>query len=226
MSFYNQTNPVNFVSQNPSVLLERDIQFLRNGFQQPSGGEEDIDIVGNGVTYTTESVIGRYIVRTGLDGQTSNDYTPSAAELIAALNENQYIRQNNQLNTGNFVRRGFYFDLSIYNDDDNDSIYLYGGNNVIIGVLPEVTILPGTFAVLRFQVVNATEGFEEIYVTNLSSYNAIPLNENRVINSTKNAKNKIVSNKPVQKNVVVNLSYGHTKQPRGQLLIRGEKYIN
>ena len=107
MSFYSVSNPSNFAVQNQAQQSAKQIQFLRNGFQQTV---ENIVNNINGVTYTADQLVDRYLVREGLDGSVT-DFLPTAAEIVAALNNNQWIKRDNQLQQDTPVRNGFYFDF-------------------------------------------------------------------------------------------------------------------
>jgi hypothetical protein len=164
MSYYSVRNPNNFVTQDPNILTQQSIQFLKNGFQQPF--EEIIE--GADVTYTPEQFLKRYIVRDNLGGATSNDVTPTAADLIEALNNNQWIKRTNQLNQDVTVQNGFYFDVIIYNEGADD-VVITGNTGVTIGIISSITINPGKIAVIRVIVTGITAGAEEVYISVLSS---------------------------------------------------------
>jgi hypothetical protein len=175
MAFYNTKNPTNYVTQNPAIVAGQKTEFLLNGFLQ-SGKIQSIVTVNNNnnVTYTAQQVINGYTVREG-SSIPGNDITPTAAEIIAALNANQSIRSTNQYSaiantfTGIPVPReitvypGFYFDWHIYNETDG-TLNIEGGLGVSIGTTPTITINQDKFGVLRVFVTNVTPGAEEVYM--------------------------------------------------------------
>jgi hypothetical protein len=55
MSYYSVKNPSKFVTQNPDVNTAQSIQFLKNGFQQPSGKNSLAELSGNDIDYTAEA---------------------------------------------------------------------------------------------------------------------------------------------------------------------------
>ncbi len=169
MSFYQTSTPLRFSTQNQDNYSQQNIQFLRSGFQQPDSVDSLTDIYGNGVTYTVAQFLNRYIVRDNLGGSTSNDTTPTAVQFITALNNDQWIRATSQDKTPLTVRRGFYFDVTVYNEDSVDDVVIGPGSGVTIGVVATVTINPGKIGVLRVIVTNTTSGAEEVYISVLSA---------------------------------------------------------
>jgi len=169
MSFYQTSTPLRFSTQNPDVSTQQNIQFLRSGFQQPDSVDSLTDLNGNGLTYTAAQFLNRYIVRDNLGGSTSNDTTPTALQIITALNNDQWIRATSQDKNPLTVRRGFYFDVTVYNEDSADDVVIGPGSGVTIGAVTTVTINPGKIGILRVLVTNTTSGAEEVYISVLSA---------------------------------------------------------
>ena len=144
MSFYQiRKNPVNYVQKDASVNFNQTISFLKDGFLQPSSIYPENTISGTGVTYTTTQLLYKYLVRNNL-GSSTSDTTPTAAQIVAALNQNPAVETNNQQQSYIYnsnaqtypqktVQAGFYFDWMVTNTDtNNNNLQIVGGNGVTI----------------------------------------------------------------------------------------------
>lgn len=169
MSFYSVQNPSKFVRQNENTYTAQTIEFLRSGFQQPDSIDSLTDITGGAHTYTPAELLNRYIVRSGLSANPTTDTTCTAEDLIQALNNDQWIRKTAQDSAPRPVRRGFYFDVSFYNEDATDELRITGGTGVTIGVAAYISVPAQKLVVVRVQVTNTTAGSEEVYISILTN---------------------------------------------------------
>lgn len=167
MSFYSVRNTSRFVNQNQDVNSAQHVQFLRSGFQQPTADVSISDLQGMDLEYTAEEVINRYIVRSNLSGP-SMDVFPSAASIVDALNANQWVRASAQDHKTITIQNGFYLDITIINNDSNDTITLVPSVGVTIGMSGNIVIARNSAVVLRMQVLQ-TAPTPVIYLTLLST---------------------------------------------------------
>jgi hypothetical protein len=164
MSFYQTQNPTRFTPQNPNVVSTQHIQYLRSGFNQAY----PVEVSGDDVTYTPESlVVNRFITRVGLTG-VSSDVTPTAAQIIEALNKDQWIRQTSQDSNPITVQPGFYVDFCIYNEGDY-TLNVYPGTGVSIGAATDLYVDSGKLVDCRLHVTNIASGSEEVYISVLTN---------------------------------------------------------
>ncbi len=141
--------PVN-VSSNASVdplnQLQERVQFLQNGFFQPttSGSANSINS-DTGVTLTVEQlVLGQFLTRTGAPGAPISDTTPSATELI------QYLTKY----TSPFpVSAGFAWNVA-FNNQTGQTVNLSAGSGVTIGTA--IALSTGKISTLRVYVTGET----------------------------------------------------------------------
>ena len=151
------------VSANASVdplnQLQERVQFLQNGFFQPTTGSSINTINSNaGVTLTVEQfVVGQFLNRTGTLGAPVNDTTPSAADLIVFLKK--YVSPV-------LVSQGFAWNITYYNQTAQD-ITLLGGSNVTIGT--SIVLSSTKVSTLRVYVLNSDVGSEAVYISLLGN---------------------------------------------------------
>ncbi len=166
MSFYQTSTPLRFSTQNQDNFTQQNIKFLLSGFNQPSSGTSLQSYTGaSGITYSASSFVdAQYIVRSGAGSVTDN--TPTAAQIVAALNANQWIRQLGQDSDAKTVSSGFNFQVLINNTSSN-SVTLGAGTNVTIGTA--ITLTNAKVTVLKVIVTNATSGSEAVYISQLGN---------------------------------------------------------
>jgi hypothetical protein len=169
MSFYSVQNPARFSNQNPNIYTAQTLEFLRSGFQQPDAIDSLSNITGSAHTYSAAEILNRYTVRSGLTSDPTNDTTCNAEDLIQALNNDQWIRKTAQDSGVRTVRPSFYFDWTIYNEDNMNELRIVGGLGVNIGVASYISIPAQKLVVVRVIVTNATPGSEEVYISILSN---------------------------------------------------------
>jgi len=175
MSFYNVENPQRIVRSDPSYRVNKNISFLQSGFQQPDGDNtkavlDDSQLIFFGLLYSPSNLINRYIERTGSAGFTTLEIIPSAFEIVYTLNQNQSIHTDSHLYDETPVRKGFYFDFSVYNETNHD-IQFVPGEGVSYGFLPTGPVLHSdSIGVYRCTVTNATPatGAARVYINELS----------------------------------------------------------
>ena len=138
------------VSANSSVdplnQLQEKVQFLQNGFFQPTSGSSSNTINSDiGVTLTVEQlVLGQFLTRTGAPGAPITDTTPSATELITFLTKY----------TSPFpVSTGFAFNIA-YNNQTGQTVNLTGGTGITIGTA--ISLSTGKISTLRVYVTGET----------------------------------------------------------------------
>jgi microcystin-dependent protein len=165
---YRTLNPSRFSLQNTNTNSGHHIQFLRSGFQQPSSDNSLSNIQGIDALYTAEQVVNRYIVRSNIEDP-SFDVFPSAHSIIEALNSNQWIRATAQDNGPITIHDGFYFDLTIVNQDSDNTITLIPGPGVTIGLSGSIVIGANNAVVLRVQILNASDVSPIVYLNLLTT---------------------------------------------------------
>ncbi len=130
----------------PLNQLQERVQFLQNGFFQPttSGSANSINS-DTGVTLTVEQlVLGQFLTRTGAPGAPISDTTPSASELITFLTKY----------TSPFpVSAGFAFNIA-YNNQTGQTVNLSAGTGVTIGTA--ISLSTGKISALRIYVTSET----------------------------------------------------------------------
>ena len=151
------------VSANASVdplnQLQEKVQFLQNGFFQPTVGSTVNTINSNaGVTLTVEQfIVGQFLNRTGTLGAPVNDTTPSAADLIVFLKK--YISPV-------LVSQGFAWNVA-YNNQTGQTVNLAAGTGVTIGTA--ISLLNSKISTLRVYVLNSDVGSEAVYISLLGN---------------------------------------------------------
>lgn len=165
MSFYNVANPNRF-GVVPPVLMGQ-TGFLKSGFQQPESGLTTSDVQGTNVTLTAEQAVGRYIVRSELDGPSADEF-PSAETLVSVLNSNQWVRATAAEVSPILIKAGFYFDLTIVNNG-NATITLSPGAGDVLGFTGSAIIAAGSASVFRIQIINPAEGAEAVFIHMLTT---------------------------------------------------------
>ena len=154
--------PVN-VSANASVdplnQLQERVQFLQNGFFQPTTGSTVNTVNANaGTTLTAEQcIVGQFLNRTGTLGAPENDTSPSAADLIVFLKK--YVSPV-------LVSQGFSWNISYWNQTGQD-ITLLAGSSVTIGT--SIVLSNTKVSTLRVYVLNADAGSEAVYISLLGN---------------------------------------------------------
>lgn len=166
MSFYQTSTPLRFSTQNQDNFTQQNIKFLLSGFNQPSSGTSLQSYTGaTGITYSADSFVnGQYIVRSGAGSVT--DLVPVAANIVAALNANQWIRQLGQDSDAKTVSAGFNFQVLINNTSSN-AITLAGNTGSTVGTA--ITLTNAKVTVLKVIVTNATPGSEAVYISQLGN---------------------------------------------------------
>ena len=146
-------------SVDPLNQLQERVQFLQNGFFQPTAGSTVNTINSNaGVTLTAEQcIVGQFLNRTGTLGAPANDTTPSAADLIVFLKK--YVAPV-------LVSQGFGWNITYYNQTGQD-ITLLGGSNVTIGT--SIVLSNTKVSTLRVYVLNSDVGSEAVYISLLGN---------------------------------------------------------
>ena len=130
----------------PLNQLQERVQFLQNGFFQPTAGSSANTInYDTGVTLTVEQlVLGQFLTRTGAPGAPISDTTPSATELI------QYLTKY----TSPFpVSAGFAWNIA-YNNQTGQTVNLSAGSGVTIGTA--IALSSGKISTLRVYVTSET----------------------------------------------------------------------
>ena len=151
------------VSANASVdplnQLQEKVQFLQNGFFQPTTGSTVNTINSNaGVTLTVEQfIVGQFLNRTGTLGAPVNDTTPSAADLIVFLKK--YVSPV-------LVSQGFAWNVA-YNNQTGQTVNLAAGTGVTIGTA--ISLSTGKISTLRVYVLNSDVGSEAVYISLLGN---------------------------------------------------------
>jgi hypothetical protein len=156
MSFYNVGPTTKFVVQNEDLYTQQHIDFLEAGFQQPLVGTSlNLASTATDYTYSANQITNAgYIVR-ALAGVGRTDVLPSATAIIAALNNNQAIRQLSTSADPVNVGVGFNFGLIINNTS---------ANAITLG---SVSISAG-INVLKFIVTSLVSGSEAVNVVKLA----------------------------------------------------------
>ncbi len=154
-----ETTPLLSANADPQVQLQERVQFLQNGFFQPTTGSTVNTINSNiGTTLTAEQcIVGQFLRRTGTLGAPVNDTTPTAADLIAFLKK--YVNPV-------IVSQGFAWSIAYYNETSQD-ITLLPGTGVTIGT--SIVLSTSKVSTLRVYVLNASEGSEAVYVSLLGN---------------------------------------------------------
>ena len=167
MSFYQTSTPLRFSTQNQDNFTQQNIKFLLSGFNQPSSGTSLQSYTGaTAVTYSADSLVnGQYIVRSTAGGGVT-DLVPTAANIVAALNANQWIRQLGQDSNASTVSAGFNFQVLINNTSSN-AITLAGNTGSTVGTA--ITLTNAKVTILKVIVTNATAGSEAVYISQLGN---------------------------------------------------------
>jgi hypothetical protein len=184
MSFYNTQNPTKYVTQNPAIIAAQKTDFLLNGFLQKGKFDSIINVdVEDAYTYTAQQVINGYNVRAST-GSVYTDITPTAVEIIEALNANQSVRATNQFApTANAfmgtpvprevtVQPGFYFDWHILNGNPTggQGIEIEAGTGVELTYDGAYSIEATKLGIIRVIVTNITPGSEQVYMVVMERY--------------------------------------------------------
>jgi hypothetical protein len=143
----------------PLNQLQERVQFLQNGFFQPttSGSANSINS-DTGTTLTVEQcIVGQFLNRTGTLGAPVNDTTPSASDLIVFLKK--YVSPV-------LVSQGFSWNIVYYNQTGQD-ITLLPGASVTIGT--SILLSNSKVSTLRMYVLNADAGSEAVYISLLGN---------------------------------------------------------
>jgi hypothetical protein len=127
MSFYSVSNPSNFAVQNPAQQTAKQVQFLKNGFQQAFKAQVDSVGVETETTYSADDLVNNRFISRNTDSEYVYDYLPNAVDILAALNNNQWVKRDNQLQQDTPVQPGFYFDFTVHLQDSG-FINLYGND--------------------------------------------------------------------------------------------------
>jgi len=130
----------------PLNQLQERVQFLQNGFFQPTVGSS-VNVINSdtGVTLTVEQlVLAQFLTRTGAPGAPISDTTPSATELI------QYLTKY----TSPFpVSAGFAWNVA-FNNQTGQTVNLSAGSGVTIGTA--IALSTGKISTLRIYVTSET----------------------------------------------------------------------
>ena len=143
----------------PLNQLQERVQFLQNGFFQPTTGSTVNTVNANaGTTLTAEQcIVGQFLNRTGTLGAPVNDTTPSASDLIVFLKK--YVSPV-------LVSQGFSWNISYWNQTGQD-ITLLAGSSVTIGT--SIVLSNTKVSTLRVYVLNADAGSEAVYISLLGN---------------------------------------------------------
>ena len=143
----------------PLNQLQERVQFLQNGFFQPTTGSTVNTVNANaGTTLTAEQcIVGQFLNRTGTLGAPVNDTTPSASDLIVFLKK--YVSPV-------LVSQGFSWNIAYRNQTTQD-ITLLAGSSVTIGT--SIVLSSNKVSTLRVYVLNADTGSEAVYVSLLGN---------------------------------------------------------
>ena len=146
-------------SVDPLNQLQEKVQFLQNGFFQPttSGSANSINSE-IGTTLTVDQlVLGQFLTRTGAPGAPITDTTPSASDLITFLTKY----------TSPFpVSQGFAWNVA-YNNQTGQTVNLAAGTGVTIGTA--ISLSTGKISTLRVYVLNSDVGSEAVYISLLGN---------------------------------------------------------
>ena len=164
MSFYSVSNPSNFAVQNQGQQAAKQIQFLKNGFQQPFKAQVNSVSYEAETTYSADDLVNNRFISRDTDSEYVFDYLPNAVDILAALNNNQWVKRDNQLQQDTPVQPGFYFDFTVHLQD-NGFINLYGNDGVELNCGYDVEIYSYDALNFRANVIDTTPGNEYIIVT-------------------------------------------------------------
>jgi hypothetical protein len=157
MSFYNVQNSTKFVIENDDSYAVQKLDFLQAGFNQPPVNTSlNVATSATAFTFSASQVVNAGYIARNSAGSTITDVLPSAAAIIAALNNNQAIRQLSTANVPVVVGPGFSGNLIINNTSAN-AITLSGGTGITISI----SITAGV-NLLKYVVTNTTAGSEAI----------------------------------------------------------------
>lgn len=153
-------NPGNFSVTNPKSLINENIKYIKQGFNQKN---EIIVPSFTGTTILAKDMISGWIVRDQFTGP-STDLSDTAVNIYNALGNTLTSSSN-----GDFgVKPGFYFDYGIYNEGFGTITYQSGDPNVIFGRTSTFSIPSGAVGWFR-AVVTSTTGPTEVYISQLSN---------------------------------------------------------
>ena len=164
------SNQSNYVQKTPIPNLNQTLAFLKDGFLQPYSVSPQNTISTSGsVTYTTTQLLYRYLIRTniGATGAVVTDTTPTASQIVAALNQNPSIHSNaQQQGVTKSVQVGFYFDWMV-NNSDSSTLQIVGGNGVVINT--PISVPPSYTVVIRTIINNPNSGSETVSMDIISN---------------------------------------------------------
>jgi hypothetical protein len=143
----------------PLNQLQERVQFLQNGFFQPTTSSSINTVNANaGTTLTPAQCIeGQFLNRTGTLGAPVNDTTPSASDLLVFLKK--YVNPV-------VVSQGFSWNISYWNQT-SQPITLLPGTGVTIGT--SILFASNKVSTLRVYVLNADAGSEAVYISFLGN---------------------------------------------------------
>jgi hypothetical protein len=166
MSFYSVSNPSNFAVQNPSQQLAKQVQQLKNSFSQPF--DVEISTSDQSVQYTAEQLLSRFITRK-TDDYFVVDGFPAAVDIIAELNNNQWIKRDNQLQQDTPIQKGFTMDFAIFNDNTTDMVVVGNEGTIVNCPYENFSYLSsGACFNYRLNVVNTTPEQEQVIINQLT----------------------------------------------------------
>jgi len=160
MSYYEiPQNPGNFSMINPKNLINENIKYIKQGFNQKS---EVILSSYTGTTIAAKDMIAGWIIREPTGAV--NDYSDTALNIYSSIGKILTSSSN-----GDFgIKPGFNFDYAIYNEGLGTITYQSGDSDVIFGAATTFSIPAGTVSWFRASVTSTT-GPTEIYINQLSN---------------------------------------------------------
>ncbi len=166
--FYNVENPGNFNTNNPTILLQRNLRFIKKGFNQ----KDEIENLATGdTTILAKEMLAGWIIRTPLGVDQITDTSDTAVNIY-----NEIVRVlKGQCSDSFGILPGFNFDFGIYNEGEDAEIIFQPGDGVVFGIDNQFLIPSGKSVWFRLTVTRIPNKTvtpnitPEIYITQLSS---------------------------------------------------------
>jgi hypothetical protein len=156
------TNPGNFSVNRPENLINENLLYIKQGFNQKS---EVFSTANTGTTILGRQMIAGWVVRSPT-GAAVTDSSDTAQNIYNAISNTLNSNSN-----GDFgILNGFYFDYGIYNEGTANITYQSGDANVSFGAGGPTTYSINTGAVGWFRAtVTSNTGPVEVYINKLSN---------------------------------------------------------